>query len=129
MTWKRIRIEVARSPDFPEGSPRHGYEMVLPLRPDGRIDEKTLKAAPEVATVHRFWEGDGDSVGQILHQGGKWMISYSEGDADDEALHRFADHQFREGEYVSVRAPEGGVEHAFKVVSVRPAPGLAPVKG
>ena len=51
MTWMRIRLEVARSRDFPEGSTRHGYEMVLPLMPDGRIDERALKAAPELATV------------------------------------------------------------------------------
>src|SRR5271163_1452056 len=129
MSWKRVRIEVARSRDFPEGSHRHGYEMVLPLQADGRIDEKALKAAPEVATVHRFWEGEGDSVGQIQHRGGKWMISYSEGDADDEALHRFAEHRFKEGEYVSVREAEGGAEHALQVVSVRPEPGLAPAQG
>ncbi len=129
MSWKRVRIVVARSREFPEGSNRHGYELVLPLQADGRIDEKALKATPEVATVHRFWEGEGDSIGQILHRDGKWVISYTQGEADDEALHRFADHRFNEGEYVSVRAPEGGAEHAFKVVSVRPEPGLASAKG
>jgi hypothetical protein len=129
MSWMRVRIEAARGREFPEGSHRHGYEMVLPLKADGHLDEKALKAAPEVATVHRFWEGEGDSVGQILHQGGKWMISYSEGDADDEALHRFSEHHFKEGEYVSVRGAEGGAEHALQVVSVRPEPGLASAQG
>ncbi len=129
MSWMRVRIEAARGREFPEGSHRHGYEMVLPLKTDGHIDEAALKAAPEVATVHRFWEGEGDSVGQILHQGGKWMISYSEGDADDEALHRFAEHHFKEGEYVSVRGAEGGAEHALQVVAVRPEPGLASAQG
>ena len=124
MTWTRIRLEVARSPDFPEGSTRHGYELVLPLLADGRIDERTLKATPEPATVHRFWEGEGDAVGQVKHQRGRWLIAYEPGGPADEPLHRFAEHRFRMGEYVSVR--EGAqAEHAFKVVSVRPAPGLS----
>lgn len=123
----RIRLEVARSRDFPTGSTRHGYELILPLLADGRIDEKTLKATPEPATVHRFWEGDGDAVGQVKHQRGHWLIAYEPGGPDDEPLHRFAEHKFRMGEYVSVR--EGAhAEHAFKVVSVRPAPGLSTQK-
>lgn len=128
MTWMRIRLEVARSRDFPEGSTRHGYEMVLPLLADGRIDEKTLKAAPEAASVHRFWESEGDAVGQVRHQGGRWLITYEPDGPEDEPLHRFAEHKFRMGEYVSVR--EGAhAEHAFKVVAVRPAPGLSARKG
>ena len=124
MTWKRVRLELARSHEFPEGSNRHGYEMVLPLSADDRVDEKTLAAAPEVATVHRFWEGEGDAVGQLMRVSGRWQISYAVGTADDEPLHRFTEHRFKEGEYVSVRTAEGA-EHAFKVIAVRPAPGLA----
>jgi hypothetical protein len=127
MSWSRVRIEVTRSREFPTGSTRHGYEMTLPLKPDCRIDEKALRAAAELATVHRFWEGEGDSIGQIVHERGRWLISFEPGGPKDEPLHRFAEHQFREGEYVSVR--EGaGAEHTFKVVSVRPAPGLAAPK-
>ena len=125
MAWMRIRLEVARSRDFPEGSTRHGYELVLPLLADGRIDEKALKAAPELATVHRFWVGEGDAVGQVRHQRDRWLITYEPGGPEDEPLHRFPEHMFRPGEYVSVRAQ---AEHAFKVVAVRPAPGLAAPK-
>jgi len=124
MSWNRVRLELARSHEFPEGSHRHGYEMVLPLAPDGRVDEKALAAAREIATVHRFWEGEGDAVGRIERVDGEWWISYSGGTAEDEPLHRFPAHRFRVGEYVSVRKAEGA-EHAFKVVAVRAAPGLA----
>jgi len=128
MSWKRVRLELARSHEFPGGSTRHGYELVLPLSPDDRVDEKALAAAPQVATVHRFWEGEGDAVGQIERVGSEWRISYARGNSDDEPLHRFASHRFREGEYVSVRTAEGA-EHAFKVVAVRPAPGLTTERG
>ncbi len=124
MTWQRVRLELARSRDFPEGSTRHGYEMVLPLAPNRHIDRAVLEKDPELCTVHRFWEGEGDSVGQLVRNRGQWMISYASGDADDEPLHRFLNHRFSEGEYVSVRDAHGA-EHAFRVVAVRPEPGLA----
>ena len=37
-TLKRIRLNLARSKEFPSGSSRHGYELVAPLDPFGRID-------------------------------------------------------------------------------------------
>ncbi len=39
MTLKRIRLELARSHNHPQGSARHGYEFTAPLTPDGHIDE------------------------------------------------------------------------------------------
>lgn len=123
MTWMRVRLEVARSHDFPEGSAHHGYELVLPLDADGRLDVKTLRAAHQLATVHRFWPGDGDAIGQITHQRGQWFISYDPGGPKNEALRRFAEHRFRVGEYISVgEGPH--LEHTCKVIAVRPAPGL-----
>jgi hypothetical protein len=35
---KRIRLNLARSRQFPEGSSRHGYEFVAPLDIQGHID-------------------------------------------------------------------------------------------
>src|SRR5688572_12012268 len=35
---QRIRLHLARSKDFPDGSARHGYEFVAPLGEDGHID-------------------------------------------------------------------------------------------
>lgn len=125
VTWKRVRIELARSPDHPAGSDRHGYEFILPLDEAGRLDCRVYDRAPELCTVHRFWEGDGDSVGQIIRTGrGRWAFSYDPGEADDEPIARLADRVFCEGEYLAVREP-GGLEHTFRIVLVEPAPGLA----
>jgi hypothetical protein len=121
---KRVRIELARSPEFPQGSNRHGYEFVLPLNEDGSLDEEAWRKAPELCTVHRFWGGEDDLTGQLVRKRrGGWAFSYEPGDADDEAIHRFGDHQFREGEYVSVRERDGET-HTFRVTLVRPAPGF-----
>jgi hypothetical protein len=125
MTWSRVRLEAARGPDFPEGSHRHGYEFVLPLLPDGRLDRKNYDKTPELCTVHRFWEGEGNFVGEIQHvDQRRWVFSYAPGSADDESIAHFDKQLFREGEYMTVREPNGR-EHAFRIVIIEPARGLA----
>jgi hypothetical protein len=124
LTLRRVRIELARSAEFPDGSNRHGYEFILPLHDDGSFDEDAWRKAPELCTVHRFWEGEGDEIGQLIRAEGGWAFSYVPGDDDDEPIHRFADHQFREGEYISIREPDGETR-TFRIVLVGPAPGLA----
>jgi hypothetical protein len=76
--------------------------------------------------VRRFWEGEDDEVGRLVHKSGgaehaRWIFDYDEtAEDDDEAGYRFGDHAFRNGEYVSIR-DENGEMHTFQVVSVEPA--------
>jgi len=124
MNWKRIRLTLARSREHPDGSNRHGYEIVLPLKPDGSLDQAMLDRTPELCSVHRFWEGDGDALGRLKRErGGNWMIVYDPGGPAEEPIHHFARHRFVAGEYLSTR-DHNGTEHVFRVVSVRPEPGL-----
>jgi hypothetical protein len=115
-------------PGIPAGSHRHGYEFVLPLSGSGRIDRKAYRKTPELCTVHRFWEGSGDLIGTIHHTShDRWMFSFHAGQMEDEPIPRFAEHVFREGEYMTVRETAGG-EHTFRIAPVEPAPGLASAK-
>jgi len=123
-TWSRVRLELARNHDFPEGSARHGYVLVLPLDANGRIDETVRHKAPELCTLHRFWEGEGDAVGQVVRAGRGWSFSYHAGRDDDEPVPHLADHLFRVGEYLAVHEANG-TEHTLRIVAVEPAPGLA----
>jgi hypothetical protein len=123
---KRIRLNLARSKEFPLGSEKHGYEFVAPLDADGHISPELWRKYREHCGVRRFWEGEDDEFGRLLHKSGgaehaRWVFDYDEtAEEDDEAGYRFGDHIFRPGEYVSIRGDEG-VMHTFQVVSVEPA--------
>ena len=122
---KRIRLNLARSKDFPAGSARHGYEFVAPLDGNGHIDPVLWRQYRAHCGVRRFWAGEDDEVGRLVHKPGgpghaRWIFDYDETtDEDDEAGYRLGDHVFRPGEYVSIR-DEDGEMHTFRVVSVEP---------
>ncbi|HZP79349.1 MAG TPA: hypothetical protein VFB45_24660 [Pseudolabrys sp.] len=124
--FKRIRLNLARSKDFPQGSARHGYEFVAPLDHAGHIDATLWRKHRAHCGVRRFWDVE-EEHGRLVHRpgGGKdrgrWVFDYDDAaEEDDEAGYRFASHAFRPGEYVSIR-DEDGEMHTFQVVSVEPA--------
>jgi len=121
MSLKRIRLELARTPDHPDGSARHGYEFVAPLNAGGHLVAADWQKARDACTVRRFWADADDEHGRLIHRrDGKWAFSYAVGDDDDEPIFRFDKHVFRQGEYVSVTEHDG-VARPFKVVDVRAA--------
>ncbi len=122
MTLRRIRLELARTAEFPEGSANHGYEFVAPLDAAGHFDPKEWKAARDKCTVRRFWAGQDDETGKLIHyRGSLWAFSYDPDPAeteDDEPIFRFDRHVFKQGEYVSITEHDG-VQRPFRVASVR----------
>lgn len=120
---KRIRLNLARSKDHPEGSSRHGYEFVAPLDAAGHIDLEGWRENRNACTVRRFWGDEAPEAGRLVHRAGgsrgaTWVFDYNETDTDDdEAGFRFADHVFQPGEYVSIRDDDGTL-HTFQVVTV-----------
>jgi hypothetical protein len=118
-----IRLELARDPDFPEGSANRGYEFVAPLTDDGHIDAEAWRHSRDRCRVWRFWEGEADEYGHLVHTRGRvWAFHYDiAGDPEgDEAGYRFDSHRFAEGEYVSLREQDDEVR-TFRVISVKPA--------
>jgi hypothetical protein len=123
---KRIRLNLARSHDHPSGSTHDGYEFVAPLDAAGHIDPELWRKHRDHCRVRRFWEGQDDEVGRLVHTPGgrehaRWVFDYGDGTvADEDAGYRFAAHAFMPGAYVSVRNGDGDM-HTFKVISVEPA--------
>lgn len=125
-SFKRIRLNLARSKEFPNGSTRHGYEFVAPLDGNGHIDVALWRTHRTNCRVRRFWEGEQDEIGFVVHkpggpEHGRWVFDYdATAEDDDESGYRFGTHAFRPGEYVSIRN-EDGETHTFQVASVEAA--------
>jgi hypothetical protein len=115
---RKIRLELARTREQPEGNPRCGYEFNAPLTRDGHLDLDLYRKTKGACRVHRFWEGEKSEEGALLHLGkDRWVFSYAPGEDDDEPAFRFDRHSFVAGEYVSITEHDG-VTRPFKIVSV-----------
>jgi hypothetical protein len=121
MALKRIRLELARNAEFPDGSAHHGYGFVAPLTDDGHLDLDGWKANREACTVRRFWAGAEDEHGHLVHHGGHvWAFQYAgTSDDDEEPIFRFDRHRFVPGEYVSITEHDG-VQRTFRVAEAIP---------
>jgi hypothetical protein len=120
MGLMRIRLELGRVQEFPEGSVRHGYEFVAPLTGDGHIDAESWRAAKAMCTVRRFWGDDPEERGFLRHLGHGWRFDYpGRPTSDDEPFFKLDRHTIEPGGYVSVTEHDG-VQRPFKIVSVRP---------
>jgi len=123
--FKRIRLQLARSKQFPDGSSHHGYEFVVPLDAQGHIDAQLWKTHRDNCRVRRFWQGEDDRAGYLTHKPGggehaRWVFDYDQTRVDDdEAGYRFGAHVFAPGEYLTIRDQDEA--HTFKVVSVETA--------
>lgn len=120
MALNRVRLELARDHEFPDGSRTRGYEFVAPLSTDGHIDAAEWRKHRDVCVVRRFWTGEPDEHGLLIHKpGGSWAFHYADADAtdDEESGYRLGLHQFRVGEYVSVKEHEDHMR-TYKVTSI-----------
>ena len=117
MTWTNIRLELARTEEFPEGSASRAYLLRLPIDQSGLIDEVELRACPARATVRRFWPNEADMAGYVIRTPGGWAFSYRVGDEDDESIFHLETHPIRVGEYITLTEPDGR-RLPFRVASV-----------
>ena len=115
MTWKTIRLELARTPQYPEGSSAHAYVLRLPLDGEGVIDEEAFRAGRDRAVVRRLWRGEPEQSGLVIRKRRGWAFSYEPGDDDDEGIFHFETHPIRLGEYLTLTEADGE-RLPFKVV-------------
>lgn len=113
-----IRLELAREPATPAGDSGSGYDMVVPLDAEGRLDAGAARALAEPCRVRRFDRNETVATGQLRHVGRDgWVLDFP-GDEDDQTGFRFGDERFMAGEYVSMKAPDGAM-HTFRVAQLR----------
>lgn len=80
---RRVRLELARDPDFPAGSRERGYDFIAPLDESGRIVHEAWEELKDRCRVRRFWPGQADEVGHVVRRpSGQWSFHYDiHGDA------------------------------------------------
>lgn len=90
MALRRIRLELARTPDIPERS-----------------------------TVRRLWTSTMDEHRKLAHHyGGNRAFTWASG-SSEEPIYRFDKHVFVKREYVSVTEHDG-IERPFRMVDIQP---------
>jgi hypothetical protein len=116
--FRRVRLYLAREPGHPRGSRDIGYDLVVPLTADGKIDSACWKEHRERCRfVHFRAEGENESGHLVRQAGGSWAFHYDiHGEEEDAAGFRFQDEHFVVGEYVSIR--EDDRLHTYVVASV-----------
>lgn len=108
MTWQHLRLTLARTPEFAAGSEKHGYDLVAPVNDDGLLDETIWRANKTKAHVRRFWDGEEDEHGHLIHTRHRtWAFSYAPGEEDDEPIFHLESHLLAEGEYVTITEKDG----------------------
>jgi hypothetical protein len=107
MSWKTIRLELARSAGFPNGSASRAYLLHLPLDSGGLVNEDAFRRSPALATVRRHWPNEKDRTGYVIRKKNGWAFSYAIGEEDDEDLFHLERHPLLPGEYVTITEPDG----------------------
>jgi len=101
--FRHVRLLLAREPGHPSGDRDEGYDLLVPLDLEGRLDPADWKAHQAQCRVRQFRAGQEDRIGRLRRKpGGQWYFDYEEGDLDDEIGFRLGEERFRTGEYVSV---------------------------
>jgi hypothetical protein len=120
---KRVTLHLARQRDFPNGSAQHGYDLVAPVDDSGHLDAARWRANKDICTVRRFWHGEADLAGRLVHRvggagGHHWAIDYDQTrSSDDEVGYRLDSHSLTKGEYITIRDADG-VSRTYQVADV-----------
>jgi hypothetical protein len=115
-SFRHVRLVLARESGHPEGTVEEGYDLLLPLDSERRIDAGLWKANAEHCRVRSFGKGP-DRIGRLRRKpGGQYYLDYADGEQDDEAGFRLGEEKFVPGEYVSIRQADG--MHTYRVARV-----------
>lgn len=117
MNWKAIRLELARTQDFPNGSASRAYLLRAPLDDAGAIDEKAVREWPEQATVLRLWPSEPDMSGHLARVGDKWAFVSRRNGKESAVFTEMDPLPISEGGMLLLR--EKGQELPFRVARLR----------
>lgn len=115
--FRHVRLLLAREKEHPEGERDVGYDLLVPLDGNNRLDPEDWKKHQASCRVRRFDKHGDVKIGRLRRKpGGQWYFDYEEGDSDDEIGFRLGEERFVTGEYVSIG--HGPEFHAYRVIRV-----------
>lgn len=115
--FRHARLVLAREKGHPAGDDDEGYDLLLPLDIDGRIDAREWKENKSGCRVRHFRAGRDDRIGRLRRKpGGQWYFEYADGEINNETVFRLSEERFVAGEYISIR--RAGVMHTYRVAFV-----------
>jgi len=117
--WNIVKLELARTDEYPSGSANHSYLIRVPLDENEIIDETARAIDPGRATIRRFWPNEPEQSGYVLKANNGWAFSYAVGEEDDENLFHLESHPIKQGEYLTVTEPNGD-RLPYRIVAVSP---------
>lgn len=106
MSWKTVRLELAKTSDHPNGSPVRAYLMRLPLDRNGAISPLDYERDPNRATVRRFWPNEPDRAGTLDHGPLGWSLVFRQGPSAQEIYH-MQTLKIALDQHVVIAAPDG----------------------
>jgi hypothetical protein len=115
-----VRLELAHSREFPNGNSACGYELMLPLTSDRRLDYGAWPQQRHGNRVCRFWPKE-EWRGELKHDSHGWYFAFGYGEARDEAVLRRDDDRFIVGEWIPITEFDGQTR-IFRVVEVERKP-------
>ena len=107
MNWNNIRLELASATQFPQGSPHRCYLLHVPLEANGLLDEESIRAFPNRATVRRFWPSQPDLRGHVVRTTDGWAFAYEPRSEGSEMLFRMEVAPIRVGDSITLTEPDG----------------------
>ena len=113
--WKLLRLELARTREFPRGSASRAYMVRLPLDDHGGIDESALASRPTLATVRRFWPNEPDRQGRLVRTSCGWAFSQGLGPQNCDSICHLECDCLTLGACVTLVEPDGS-SFPFRVV-------------
>lgn len=115
-----VRLELARQLEYPNGDSGHGYEVIVPLARNWRLDIPLWEANPRACQVRRFRRGEPDVFGHLERVAqGRWHFSYDRNQPSERLGFRFENEQYSRGQYVSIQETDGNT-YEFVISAVYP---------
>src|SRR4029450_9467831 len=89
--FSKVRLRLAREPGHPQGSQDHGYDLVIPLDGDGRLDSDLREKPRQLCRVVHYPSDEEHDIGHMVRlPGGQWAFHYDiKGNEKDAAGYHF----------------------------------------